>query len=552
MWIDRTNWTNDAVITLMSEELGTDSVLGSTQLSVLPFMQVLPADAKEEVVALELEGSAAGELVVKATFLPAGKLTITCRKGRGLREATADTDGRQDPYVVFKSDGQALAVNRKTQVDKDGGTQPVWNDVLEMDIVDQYSLSIECLHHSMMDGAAEIGSTTFSLLPVFKRGRADGWIQLNHQGNWGAPKAAGEINVLFEFVGPPGLAFPQHQPGVDAFDDSQRVNLKGYLAEEEEEGGEEQSAIVAVGGSGEITVREGGEEAEFSEEEILSAFKFLDLDKNNYIGAAEIRHILICMGELITDEEVDMMITMVDGDGDGQVSYEEFHRLVTDPDPAREDFLTEPIDDTGIMQEDFDRQKEQQDREAKKWLMEEFVKENEIGETEMMLMKERWAKQMHLAVDGCVEFEQWVDIMNVEVTGQYRKLFLIFAKDDANEEATRRIDIKEFMLGCLNFFEMDKTKRIQFIFDLFDEDRSGFLSMGELVEVLKANHMQSSVAVKKKAQTIMAQADDDGSGTLSFDEFLVVSKKFPHVLMPQMKKAEDEANRPLAIQGAGG
>jgi hypothetical protein len=27
-----------------------------------------------------------------------------------------------------------------------------------------------------------------------------------------------------------------------------------------------------------------------------------------HIGAAEIRHVLICMGELITDEEVDEMI----------------------------------------------------------------------------------------------------------------------------------------------------------------------------------------------------------------------------------------------------
>lgn len=39
------------------------------------------------------------------------------------------------------------------------------------------------------------------------------------------------------------------------------------------------------------------------------------------MGAAEIRHILICMGELITDEEIDMMIQMVDFDGDGQVLY---------------------------------------------------------------------------------------------------------------------------------------------------------------------------------------------------------------------------------------
>ncbi len=33
----------------------------------------------------------------------------------------------------------------------------------------------------------------------------------------------------------------------------------------------------------------------------------------------EIRHVLICMGEIITEEEIDTMVNMVDKDGDGQV-----------------------------------------------------------------------------------------------------------------------------------------------------------------------------------------------------------------------------------------
>ncbi|GMH58246.1 hypothetical protein TL16_g02566, partial [Triparma laevis f. inornata] len=66
----------------------------------------------------------------------------------------------------------------------------------------------------------------------------------------------------------------------------------------------------------------------FNDEEIRAAFEFIDLDNNDYVGAAEIRHVLICMGELVTDEEVDMMITMVDSDGDGQVGYGEFYMMV--------------------------------------------------------------------------------------------------------------------------------------------------------------------------------------------------------------------------------
>lgn len=49
-----------------------------------------------------------------------------------------------------------------------------------------------------------------------------------------------------------------------------------------------------------------------TESDIKKAFNLLDLDKNGYIGASELRHVLIFMGEHVTDEEVDMMISMLD------------------------------------------------------------------------------------------------------------------------------------------------------------------------------------------------------------------------------------------------
>ena len=61
----------------------------------------------------------------------------------------------------------------------------------------------------------------------------------------------------------------------------------------------------------------------FTDEEIWEAFTAFDLDKNNFVGAAEIRHVLINIGEQVTDEEVDEMIRMIDSDGDGQVSRSE-------------------------------------------------------------------------------------------------------------------------------------------------------------------------------------------------------------------------------------
>jgi len=44
----------------------------------------------------------------------------------------------------------------------------------------------------------------------------------------------------------------------------------------------------------------------FTDEEIREAFRAFDLDKNKYVGAAEIRHILVNIGERVTDEEVSL------------------------------------------------------------------------------------------------------------------------------------------------------------------------------------------------------------------------------------------------------
>ena len=65
-----------------------------------------------------------------------------------------------------------------------------------------------------------------------------------------------------------------------------------------------------------------------NEEEILEAFKVFDKDGNGFISAAELRHIMTNLGEKLTDEEVDEMIREADIDGDGQINYEEFVKMM--------------------------------------------------------------------------------------------------------------------------------------------------------------------------------------------------------------------------------
>ncbi|KAI3981001.1 hypothetical protein MKX01_025566 [Papaver californicum] len=65
-----------------------------------------------------------------------------------------------------------------------------------------------------------------------------------------------------------------------------------------------------------------------AEDELKEAFKVFDKDQNGYISANELRHVMINLGEKLTDEELEQMIKEADLDGDGQVNYDEFARMM--------------------------------------------------------------------------------------------------------------------------------------------------------------------------------------------------------------------------------
>jgi len=66
-----------------------------------------------------------------------------------------------------------------------------------------------------------------------------------------------------------------------------------------------------------------------SEEDLLASFKVFDKDGNGFISAAELKHIMLNLGEKLNDEECDEMIKEADVDGDGMVNYSEFVRMMS-------------------------------------------------------------------------------------------------------------------------------------------------------------------------------------------------------------------------------
>ena len=569
-WIGKDSWTDALVFSCFDEDIGSDDLIGGRRFSLLPLF--CKREPMHDWFEISNKGKKAGEVQLKLEFFPAGRLKINCHAGRNLIDS--DSFGRQDPYVFFRLNTPISKQEVRTKTDTDGGTEPVFEEIFYLPVVHQYELVIDVMDEDMIGSDDVIGRAAVSLLPVYKNGFADQWIPLGIKDKWGKRIGAGELHVEFDFVGVPGIAYPQRRPEIDSFDDSNRRDRDAEKAKEQEEldnahedfhkelGSETRADKPDTPGApGETTpeeekpTRPPGSSMEFTDQEIKDAFTFLDLDKNGFIGAAEIRHILICMGELITDEEVDEMIRMVDTDGDGQVSFQEFFLLVVHPDPGAPDFNPEkmkehaappPPDGSSKIQvaeakmSAAERGKLMALKQEKKKLLGQFAEENRVRATFIRETYDRWRKLCRDSKelgDDEVTFDEWIRCARVEPTGENKELFRLY--DAADGVAHGTIDMREFLLGINNFSGESRENKVTFTFKLYDEDNNGFLVEEELVKILRATHMATDdKQVLKKAKTILRQVDKDGDGKVSREEFAVVAEKFPNILFPNMGRSK--------------
>ena len=65
-----------------------------------------------------------------------------------------------------------------------------------------------------------------------------------------------------------------------------------------------------------------------TEDEVINAFRVFDKEGNGLISSAELKHIMMTIGDTMTEEEADEMVNEADIDEDGMINYEEFVRMM--------------------------------------------------------------------------------------------------------------------------------------------------------------------------------------------------------------------------------
>lgn len=69
-------------------------------------------------------------------------------------------------------------------------------------------------------------------------------------------------------------------------------------------------------------------EGDDKEESLRAAFRTFDQDGSGKISAQELRDVMHSLGERLTDADIEEMIREADIDGDNQIDYEEFVKMM--------------------------------------------------------------------------------------------------------------------------------------------------------------------------------------------------------------------------------
>lgn len=121
---------------------------------------------------------------------------------------------------------------------------------------------------------------------------------------------------------------------------------------------------------------------------------------------------------------------------------------------------------------------------------------------------------------GEIDKDEFLSIPGISSNPLASRLMDVF---DLDSDGT--IDFQEFITGLSTFSgKSSRRDKLLFAFKIYDIDRDGFIGNGELFIVMKAmvgQNLKDEELQQIVDKTIM-EADKDGDGKLSFEEFQLV------------------------------
>jgi len=129
-------------------------------------------------------------------------------------------------------------------------------------------------------------------------------------------------------------------------------------------------------------------------------------------------------------------------------------------------------------------------------------------------------KKLDLDNNGALSVEEFMSLPELQQNPLVQRVIDIFDEDQNGE-----VDFKEFIQGVSQFsVKGDKSSKLKFAFKIYDMDNDGYISNGELFQVLKmmvGSNLKDTQLQQIVDKTILF-ADKDEDGKINFEEFCEV------------------------------
>merc|ERR1712137_1011580 len=153
---------------------------------------------------------------------------------------------------------------------------------------------------------------------------------------------------------------------------------------------------------------------------------------------------------------------------------------------------------------------------ANSQMLENIVQTSNFDREEVDRLRKRFMK-LDKDNSGTIERDEFLALPQISSNPLATRMIAIFDEDGGGD-----VDFQEFVSGLSAFSSKgNKEEKLRFAFRVYDIDRDGYISNGELFIVLKmmvGSNLKDQQLQQIVDKTIM-EADQDQDGKISFDEF---------------------------------